>query len=392
MSKSSATGRIVCIGNGKTYFSTLQCDQGDINQFYSDTGEVVPSFGGNNTPILGFYAYDSENAGAPAEIKNEQITWTVNGVKLSFSDKGVSTNSFNGVTGHFERYTATVAIDSNNSVEIRCLKIVKNLTTIAGNTSFAISATAVLSVDNTSVSLSAVFPVTISKGEITSRKVRIQSPTSYKGVPFKISKKYATDSNGALVDGCYCKLEAVVISVGVENANAYTFEWAKQGENGWQSVTADAGNNGSILTVTEDMVDGSNLFRCVVKKDGVEYGQDIQNVDDISDPYQVYPNCVNEKGEPAIMISYRGSGVATRFKPYIKTGDTTVDASRVKFRMKLFNSIGTQLNEAGKTYTNTPPFTDSDVKTEFVIPEKFVSDNAGIDWMIDADITDKPNS
>ena len=177
MSKSSATGRIVCIGNGKTYFSTLQCDQGDINQFYSDTGEVVPSFGGNNTPILGFYAYDSENAGAPAEIKNEQITWTVNGVKLSFSDKGVSTNSFNGVTGHFERYTATVAIDSNNSVEIRCLKIVKNLTTIAGNTSFAISATAVLSVDNTSVSLSAVFPVTISKGEITSRKVRIQSPT-----------------------------------------------------------------------------------------------------------------------------------------------------------------------------------------------------------------------
>lgn len=395
MSNGSATGRIISISNGKSYFCVLQCNQGDINQFYDDAGGVSPSFGSNNSPVLDFLAYDSENVGTPTEVGDGDITWTANGVVLSFSG-GVSTTKFGSETGHFVKATKNVTYNDGTpnkvTVKIQQLKVVKNLLGINEKSSFAIGAAAVKSIGNTSAQLSATFPVTVAKGEITSRKVRIQSPESFSGAPFTISKKYGKGSSGSLVDGCYCKLEAVVITTSVETSG-YTYEWAKMDASGWTAVTADAGT-GNVLTVTEDMVDGSALFRCIVKKDGVYYGQDIQNVNDVSDPYQVEPNCVDEKGKPAAGVSYRGDGVPVIYQPYVRTGDTKVADSRVKFKMKLFDSIGTQLNDSMVTYGEDvkPPFLDNEAKaggSTFSIPEKFITDNAGIDWQIDADIADK---
>lgn len=369
----------------------MQCDQGDINQFYSDGGAVTPSFGTNNSPMLIFMPFDSENAATPIDA-GDSLVWTVNGVVLNFTS-GVSTNKFNDESGHFVRTTKTVTYGSGSDkkvVVLQCLKVVKNLININDKSSFMIGASVKKSIDNTSVDLSASFSVTIAKGEIASRRVRIQSPSDFGGTPFTISKKYEKDSKGSLVDGCYCVLEAVAITTSVENGSEYAYEWAQQKAGGWSAVSGDA-SNPARLTVTEDMVDGSALFRCIMKKGGTYYGQDIQNVNDVSDPYQVYANCVGSDGKPAVEVSYRGSGVPIRYKPYVKTGDTMVEASRVKFKMKLFDSIGTQLNESGATYAEgqQPPFRDDVVKAEFEIPEAFITNNMGIDWEIDADITDK---
>lgn len=391
MSNSSATGRIVSLSNGKSYHSMMQCDQGDINQFYSDGGAVTPSFGTNNSPMLIFMPFDSENAATPIDA-GDDIVWTVNGVVLSFTGN-VSTSKFNDESGHFVKTTKTVTYGSGDSkvnVVLQCLKVVKNLVNINNKSSFVIGASVKKSIDNTSVDLSASFSVTIAKGEIASRRVRIQSPSDFDGTPFTISKKYEKDSNGNLVAGCYCVLEAVAITTDVESGNEYSYEWAQQKAGEWSAVSGDASNPARLM-VTEDMVDGSALFRCIMKKDGSYYGQDIQNVNDVSDPYQVYANCVGSDGKPAVEVSYRGSGVAIRYKPYVKTGDTVVAASRVKLKMKLFDAIGTQLNKDGDTYEEgqKPPFSDATVKTEFEIPEAFITAHAGIDWQIDADITDK---
>ena len=77
MSKSSATFRIISISNGKTYYTIMQCDQGDINQFYDDSGAVFPTFGGTNCPTVMFLVYDSENSAKSIVVPDANIKWFV---------------------------------------------------------------------------------------------------------------------------------------------------------------------------------------------------------------------------------------------------------------------------------------------------------------------------
>lgn len=393
MSKYNATSRIVCISNGTTYTCILQCDQGDINQYYNDTGGIFPVFNGNNAPSLLFLAYNSEESAVPAVFTDGQVKWVVNGKELAFTNN-VSATSFNGETGHFKRGTKDIQV-GNKTYQVQTLTVIKNLVNINDKQSFAIIAYASQSVENTSFDLSAVFPVTIAKGEVNSKRVRIQSPTSFKGTPFQISKKYETDKNGTLVEGCYCKLEAVAITNDVNSAAAFAYYWYQQKDGNWSKLAETS----SILTVTEPMVDGSALFKCLLKtknSDGTEtdFGMDIQNVNDVSDPYQVYPNCVNNFTDmkPAVAVSYKRSGVPIRYAPYIKQqgADKKIDASRCTFSVSLFNGVGTLLN--GKNSGYNPPFLNTDKRSgssaQFEIPEPFISDNNGVDVLFECDIAD----
>lgn len=370
MSKSSATFRIISISNGKSYYPLLLCDQGDINQYYNDTGDVVPVFNENNSPLLMFLLYDSENSAKSVVIKDENIIWYVNGKQLSFSG-GKSTTTFgvNNETGHFVKMSKEI-----DGVAVQCLKVVKNLININGKSSFSITAVGTVPVDNTSFGATGIFPVTIGYGDVSSKKVRIQSPATYKGTPFVISVK----------DGS-CQLEAVVVTSSGTTKDGFTFKWSQQKDGAWVVLE---GKTDSILDVSEGMVNGAALFMCEVSNANGVYGTDIQSVTDVSDPWQVYPNPVDDNGKPASLISYKGSGVAFRFKPYVKHAgsDTKLDAARCKFSMGLFDSVGTKLNKKGSSAN--PPFLDSEEKTEFVIPEKFITANNGIDGEIICVITD----
>ena len=182
-----------------------------------------------------------------------------------------------------------------------------------------------------------------------------------------------------------CQLEAVVVTSSGTTKDGFTFKWSQQKDGAWVVLE---GKTDSILDVSEGMVNGAALFMCEVSNANGVYGTDIQSVTDVSDPWQVYPNPVDDNGKPASLISYKGSGVAFRFKPYVKHAgsDTKLDAARCKFSMGLFDSVGTKLNKKGSSAN--PPFLDSDEKTEFVIPEKFITANNGIDGEIICVITD----
>lgn len=369
MSKSSSTFQIISLSNGKSYYPLLQCDQGDINQYYNDVNDVVPVFNANNSPILMFLLYDSENSASLVAIKDGNIVWTVNGKVLQFTG-GVSSTTFgeNNTSGHFVKM-----VKEMNGVSVQCLKVVKNLLDINGKSSFSITATATVPADNTSFSPSASFPVTIGYGDVSSKKVRIQSPKSYKGVPFVISEK-----------GGSCQLEAVVVTSSGTATTGFSYKWYQQQDGAWVLLSSQTS---SILTVTETMVDGAALFKCEISNTNGVYGTDIQSVTDISDPWQVYPNPVDSNGKPVSLVSYKGSGVAIRFQPYVKHAgsDSKLDASKCKFTMGLFDSVGTKLNT--KDAVVTPPFLDSDEKTEFVIPESFITANNGIDGEVISTIT-----
>lgn len=374
MSKSSSTFQIISLSNGKSYYPLLQCDQGDINQYYNDAGAVVPVFNNTNSPILMFLLYDSENNAKSVAIKDSNIVWTVNGKVLQFVG-GVSSTTFgeNNISGHFVKMAKEI-----NGVSVQCLKVVKNLLDINGKSSFAITATATVPVDNTSFSPSASFPVTIGYGDVSSKKVRIQAPAGYKGVPFVISEK-----------GGSCQLQAVVVTSNNTQTAGFSYNWYQQQEGAWVLLS---GQTSSVLTVTEAMVEGASLFKCEISNNDGVYGTDIQSVTDISDPWQVYPNPVDNNGKPVSLVSYKGSGVAIKFQPYVKHAgsEEKLDPSKCKFTMGLFDSVGTKLNT--KDATVVPPFLDTDVKTgegaEFVIPESFITANNGIDGEIIATITD----
>lgn len=386
MSKSNVTGRIFCISNGTSYSTILQCDQGDLNQFYDDANNAFPVFGGTNTPKLFFFAYSTESASNAVEVTDNNITWTVNGVVLSFSG-GVSTNSFNGETGHFKKGVTTLDGD-----KIQTLTIVKDLVNINNKSSFNIEASAVISVENTSHTLPAMFPVTIAKGEVGSRKVRIQSPKTFTGIPFTITKKQVyneTSKKMENVDGSYCQLEVVIDSKSANADSGFTYKWYKQESGKW----VDTGLTSNIITVSNPDVEGSALYKVVVMSGNSEYGSDVQNVNDISDPYEVVANCVDSLGEgakSAVGVCYKGSGVPVIYAPYVKQRDsgTKVSSAIVKFMMTLCNSVGTILNDEEGNKVYSPPFKNTDKRDNFTIPEEFVSNNNGIDWTIEAVISD----
>lgn len=399
MSKSSATSRIICLSNGRSFNCELQCDQGDINQFYNDAGDVSPKFDTKNSPMLMFIATDSDNGAAPVAMGND-VEWIVNGVTLTFGGGTTSTNSFDGEVGHFVKATKNIQV-GGSTYTVQCLKVVKNLLAINSKSSFAIIARYTYPIDNTSANLSATFPVTIGKGEVNSKRVRIQSASGYTGIPFTITKKEERDEGGKLIDGTYCKLEAVVISSDVVAGDQFAYDWYQQDSGEWK----DLGLHTSTITVRESMVNGSALFKCVVKKDGTVYGSDIQNVNDRSDPWQVYVNCVDSNGTPSIEVSHKGDGIPILYKPYVKNagsdtivnGDTEVvintqKVKRASFSMSLFDSVGTLLNyrpSENKPNNYEPPFYNDEAKTLFSIPEPFISAHAGIDLQVDVDIIDE---
>lgn len=394
MSRSSATSRIVCISNGTTYSPYLQCSQGDLNQFYDDTGTAFPKFSETNAPKMYFFAYSSEDSGSSVKISDENIVWEVNSVTLAFSG-GKSTNSFNGDTGHFVKEITTL-----DGEQIQTLKIVKDLININNKSSFNIKALGTIRNGNTSVTLPAIFPVTIAKGEVGSRKVRIQSPAEFNGKafigkPFTISKKQKQDDNGNFIniDGSYTLLEAVVITSSANADSTFSYKWYKQVSGEW----VDTNLTSKIIIVSNPDVEGSALYKVVVYEgsgDGAkEYGSDIQNVNDVSDPYQVHINCVDSFGagaKPAVEVSYKGSGVPIRYAPYVTyNGDETrLTSSKVKFMMTLTNAVGTILNNEANASIYNPPFKNTDKKDNFEIPEKFITDNNGVDLLIEAEISD----
>lgn len=133
-----------------------------------------------------------------------------------------------------------------------------------------------ISVDNTSVDLTAVIPATVVLGTENTKKVTIVA-TSTKNL-FTITEK-----------GGSCTVAAMVISGDVVSTDTYTYKWYYNADDGdW---TLKKSGTEKQFTINEADVNSSLLIKLEVYKGSELYGMDTQSINDVSDPYILFPNC-----------------------------------------------------------------------------------------------------
>ncbi len=358
MSKASATGQIVVTSNGTTLHTILQCTLGDLYQNYDGSwdspAKVSPDFEatGITKPSLVFQAFSAESGGL-FSLKNTTTVWEVAGVKLAFNDKGVSTTSFNGTSGHFEKSTD----DTDGTPR---LTVVKNIVDVNSGNSFNITCRVTASIGNTARELVASFPVYIAPG--TGRGVRVHiEPTSLDTL-FAITEK-----------GGSCKVKAVVTNDTdiISDTSGYLFDWYLPGDDG-EWIVKQSGASAEF-TVNEADIDSSTMVKVWARKDGEEGATDVQTINDVSDDYVLYPNPTDGNNNPVAENFVEGSGGKIVYVPFLCERGSNTHLSGVQFTMNLYTTVGVSIDSA---------VTASDNNTKFTILEETVRTYKGVQYII----------
>lgn len=323
MSMASKTGTILFVKNSGTYTAMLQCDKGDLYQMYDGTeaapSGIIPDFSANPPTIAAVYTNSLSTQGT---VRPNSVVWNFNGTPLAFDDNGVSTNQFNGETGHFKRIDP--AVNSNDYFK---LQIVKNLVKAAGGASSTIQALATVATGATSISLNAVLPVSISKKTGASNRVLIVAGDDKF---FTITES----PNGS------CILKAIAQSNGVEiAASGLTYQWRELNNGVWTDIT---GATKQTLTVTNDMVATNGQFQVEVYQGGQSLGMDVQSVSDLSDPYDIIPN-------PSSDEIVEGSNKDVTFSPILVKRGSSEKVKDMTWYFSFFGSAGDLLNSGTST-------------------------------------------
>ncbi len=123
---SQGTFPIKFIQNSGSFNTYLISPDGDIYQNYTGDSTSGLSFSPNfevTSRKLNFVNVSSRTAenNANGLYNPQSVAWFVNGTMLTFGADDLSTNAFNGVTGHFKR----IAPGTNSN--FHALSMVKNL-------------------------------------------------------------------------------------------------------------------------------------------------------------------------------------------------------------------------------------------------------------------------
>ena len=344
MTKGTVTGQVTVISDGTTFFPILQCTVGDLYQTYqgdaSNPTSVSPSYEvSEDKPLIVFQAFSAQEAtGSAYNLANATAQWYVDNTLISFNGDGVSTTTFNGVSGHFTESTT----DGNPS-----LKVNKNIVNINAGNSFTIKCVTTLSVDNTSIDLTAAIPATVIYGTKNTKKVTIVA-TSKKNL-FTIVEK-----------GGSCTVAAMVISGDAVSTDTYTYKWYTNADDGTEKQ----------FTINETDVNSSILIKLEVYVGSELYGMDTQSINDVSDPYILFPNCckegTNELRAEAVRRKETGNLV---YKPQLyRRGRSTPEAG-YKFNMYWYDYAGIKV----LSYENA---------AEFTVPIKTITDHNGLIYVL----------
>lgn len=316
MSKASASREIKYIRKGLTYTSYISCDKGDLWQEYTgdgdgDLGSISPDWTNeDNQPTLEFVVMSSKSSSGTVDIAENEISWYLDDVELSFGDNGKDT------TGYFYKKDNT-------------LKIIGNLAKMTGGISCNIRASAGINVDGYADTVQATAAVSIKKTSGTTTKVTIIAGDSNN---FKITSNDGSClltltifKNGALVDDI--------------KSGAYTFQWYKLEGGSWVAVSGTAGTGYSFQVKASDVDTYADFKVEVMNANKVVIGSDIAGVWDISDGYYILP-CANPTDETIIA----GSGGSVTYTPklYSKNSsgsDTVVDTPN-GFNFTVLDSVG----------------------------------------------------
>lgn len=336
MAKASTTGQISIISNGTTFYTIIQCQLGDLYQTYLGNAEsltsVAPDFeaSGVTKPILVFLAYSSEvgSGNGLASIANANMHWFIGTTEIKFDTQGLSTNVWGGATGHFTKTTQQIGDSESGYVTVPALQVNKNLVKVNDCNSFLIRGEADVSVVNSSVRLSSAYQVSITLGTENTKHVTIVAgDTNY----FTIRKK-----------GGSCKLKAQVDNKSASGLG-YTFKWYVETDGEWV-VMAETSD---VFTILETQVNSSALVKLEVYKSDVLYGQDVQTVNDASDPYNIHANPCDESGNSTIEQFTKGDGKKIYYKPILWYNDngTRVSIKDQTFKMYLYDNAGISIKK-----------------------------------------------
>lgn len=364
MAKASVTGTIAVVSNGTTLNAIIQCQLGDLYQTYlgdpSAPTNIYPDFeaSGATKPILVFLLYSAEKgSGNGLEgVSNSNMHWFIGSEEIIFDSQGLSTNNWNGKTGHFTKTTQKIYNDDGATyTTVPALQVNKNLVQVNNCISFLIRGEADISLVNSAAHITAQYQVSISYGTENTKKVTIiAADTKY----FTISDK-----------GGHCQLKAWVDNKDATNLG-YTFKWYISEGGEWKllSETSD------VLTVEESQVNTSALIKLEVYKDDNLYGMDVQTVNDVSDPYHISPNPLNASGDPTIEQFTKGSGESIKYKPVLwyNTNGNVTKVKGQNFIMNFFDFAGIAID--GLQFTTAAQ--------EFVVAEAKVSAHGGALYII----------
>lgn len=323
MSIASKVGQVVFSQKGGIYMPAILCDKGDLYQEYDGTASAPTNVSPDFTtlkPTLSFVLTSSrvaEGVVVPSSVK-----WYFNDVLLAFGTDNVSTNTLGGETGHF-KYVPYAAGTS----DYYGLQVVKNLVKASEGASCTIRCEATVIVGNTSDIVQFVYTVPITKGVGSSLMTTI---TAGDNNLFCIREK-----------GGQCVLSALVRQGAGEVTSGLAYKWYNQVNGAWAVLS---GQTGKTLTVTEDMVDTSGVFKVEVSQNGSVIGMDTQTVMDLSDPYDILAN-----PDPADETIESGSGGSVTYTPILVKRGSTTKAKDVKFYFVFMDSAGNILNPSTAT-------------------------------------------
>lgn len=316
MSYASAIGQVILSQKGGVYMPSIQCNQGDLYQeFMGDSANptnISPDFT-TLTPTLSFILTSSrvaEGLVVPSSMK-----WSFNGVLLTFTNN-VSTNTFNGETGHF-RFVPYQAGTTNYFG----LRIVKNLVKASGAASCSIKGEATVTVGNTSDTVQYVYSIPITKGVGNQKHVTIIAGDD----------KYFTLRD----KGQSCILKAVARMGADEITTGLTYKWYRLVNGAWALIS---GQTAQTLTVNNDMVDTTGLFKVEIFQNGTLIGQDTQTVMDASDPFDIILNPTPEDE------TIRESGDTVVYAPILVKRGSTTKFKDMTFFFVFMDSAGIVLN------------------------------------------------
>lgn len=320
--------------SGGTYSARMVSDYGDIYQNYTaydsatkQASGISPSFV-TNPPTVQIAIFNSKKVGqvsgsdnsvnTTGEVYPGSVVWTAIGQELTFDSKGISTNTFNGETGHFQLVNANAATNTRAG-----LKIIKNVVVASQATPFSIEAVASVANGKGSTKVPASMPVAIKKVSTGSAVVYIAATNG--GIIYG-DGEFSTTTLTAKIDNADNTLTAsgLIYTWSALNPKTGAFDVMK-------------GKTGNSIVVDRSMVDQSQLFKVVVKTATSEVGTDTCTVFDQSDPLYIVANPV-----PSDETVREGDASASQVKwtPVLMEGERTIDDSEVEWKFRLYDSVG----------------------------------------------------
>lgn len=265
--------QIVAVIDGSSIDGYLRVDRMALMQRYNDAGQYVPDYESvaeNQRPAVVPILRDLANGGEP--MVPQTLTWKYNGVELTFSDDGLSTND--GMEGVFKR-NASYSMSYNGQTYVtEALEVMKNLVPISGYDNDRISASGTIEVGGTQMEFSDLSTDVIilkSTGDTTSAYITFENDVS------------DLDTNVSQVTA---KVQVWGASGEISDLSGYAFDWKKEGTEGDVALSTGTGT-GQTQVVTRDDVDSYAVIKCTVKKDGSTVAVALAEVRDNADPVKV---------------------------------------------------------------------------------------------------------